>query len=296
MYEGYHASQKRVQQAHFFPEKIREAMKQLPNIKTILATADGAHNRYVAEMQKFLPTCYLPCYQHCGRPSIADTTSSIWSAAESVDLRCQHFLSQCIDLQSFGQIDNKIASLSMLHLQSMNLDIKLTRGDNEEDESINTEVLEKGGVLDLVTSAPNLQHLSLTFNTWNYEFTDIPFDKSIGGSCWPFLKAVSLVGLCSHEHELRDFFGRHARTLKYVSLKDMHQDEGLWHMTFQDMRRAFGFGQQLETCTMSGYFSSRTSGITDIGEDTVISDYVQATGFGDISLNEYCEMIGVPPY
>ena len=295
MYEGYYASQKRVQQAHFFPEKIGEAMKQLPNLKTVLATADGAHNRYVAEMKRFLPTYYLCHYRFIGRSSIADTTSSISSAAESVDLRCQHLLTQSVNLQIFEQTNNHLAYLKkcMLQLKTMNLDFTRLQGNGGIVGFIEMEILEKGYVRGLVTSAPNLVQLSLAFDILQFRHTDILY--TIGGFHWHFLKAVSLVSLCSHEHELWDFFGRHARTLKHVSLKNMHQLEGLWHMTFQDMRRAFAFGQLLETCRLTGHFTTPTGGFIDI-EDTVVSNYVQATDFEDISLNKYCEMIGVRPY
>ena len=291
-YVGYHASQKRVQQAHFFPEKIAKAMKQLPNLRTIFATVDGAEERYVAEMKKLLPTYNLLRNHHIGRSSIADPTSSILSAAGSVDLRCQHFLSQSINLRIFGQIDNDSASLknSMLHLKTLDLNVKLQR-EPEEDESVNIGTLKNGCVLDLVTSAPNLQHLSLAF-TWIYGYPDISFNETIGGFHWPCLKAVSLVRICSHEHELRDFFGRHARTLKHVSLKDMHHYEGSWQKTFQEMRRKSAFGQQLNTCKLVGFFSSPTNPTIHI-VDTVISDYVQDTDFEDISLNEYCGVKGV---
>ena len=295
MYEEYHASQKRVQQAQFFPEKIAEAMKQLRNLKTLSATADGAYKRYVAEMKKFLPTHYLLDSRQFGRSSIADTTSSILSAAESVDLRCQHFLSRFINLQIFGQINSNFASLknSMLHLETMKLGFTVIRG-GREIHSIKIDIVEKGCVLNFVTSAPNLQHLRLAFDTLCDFFLEIQFNKTIGCFHWPFLKAVSLVGLYSHEYELWIFFGTHARTLKHVSLKNMHQYERSWHKTFQEMRREFAFGQQLNTCRLTGYFSSPTHIIEDI-EDTVVSDYVQATDFEDISLDEYCEIIGIPP-
>ena len=294
MYEEFHASQKRVQQARFFPEKIAQAMRQLPNLKTIVASADGAYKRYVAQMEKLLPTYYILRYEQFGRSSIADTTSSILLAAESVDLRFHHFLSKPINLQIFGQIHNNLASLkkSMLHLETMDLKITLQR-DRREDESSNMEVLEEGCVLDLVTSAPNLQHLKLVFNTFYCDLMAIPFNKTIGGFYWPFLKSVSLVSFNSHEHELCDFFERHARTLKHVSLIDMRHYEGSWQRTFQEMRRKFAFGKQLKTCRLSGYFwsfESRGSYVVD----TVISDYIQATDFEDISLNEYCEITGVP--
>ena len=303
MYEAYHASQKRVQQAQFFPQKTAEAMKQLRNLTKISASGDGAYRRYVAEMKDLLPTYYLSCSYELERPSVVDTTSSILSAAESVGLRCHHFLSQSINWQIFGQINNNLALLkkSMLHLKTMNLDFSILQRFRLEDQSINMEVVKKGYVLDLVTSAPNLQYLSLAFKTRRHNYMDtsfnmdIPFKKTIGGFYWPSLKAVSLVRLYSHQHELGEFFERHARTLKYVSLEDMHQYEGLWHMTFQDMRRAFAFGQQLNTCRLRGFFSSPAIRSIHIrGVNTVISDYVQTTDFEDISLKEYCKAIGVP--
>ena len=296
IYEEYHASQKRVQQAHFFPEKVTEAMKQLPNLKTIFATADGAYKRYLVEIKNLLQICYLREYHYSGRSSDADTTSSILSAAQTVDLRCQHFLSHSINLQVLGQVKNNFASLkrSMIHLETMNLDLTDIQRDWDM-EVINMEWIEKGYVLDFLASAPKLQHLSLAFDTCCDDDEQIPFDRTIGGLHWPFLKAVSLVSLCSDQHELWDFFRRHARTLKHVSLRNMHHYEGSWKSTFQQMRREFGFGQQLETCTLSGFFCNHTDGLFDIEEDTFISEYVQATEFEDISLDEYCEIIGIRP-
>ena len=289
MYEKYHASQERGQQAQCFPQKIAEAMKQLPNLRTIFASAHRAYWRYSAEIRGLLPTYHLLRYHPLGRSSIADTTSSILSAAESVDLRCQHFLSQSINLQIFGQINNNLAFLkkSMLHLKTMNLNFMLLQRGREE-----ADILVKGCMLDFVTSAPNLQHLSLDFTMMNYSHADIPFDQIIGGFYWPSLKAVSLVSLCLHEYELWHFFGRHARTLKHVSLEDMRLSEGSWPRTFQEMRRIFAFGQQLNTCRLSGFFS-RPADCQMYIMGTVVSDYVQATDLEDISLNEYCEKMGV---
>lgn len=295
MYEAYHASQKKVQQALFFPEKTAEAMKHLPNLTTISASGDGAYRRYVAEMKDLLPKYHVRSSYACERQSIVDTTSSILSAAESAGLRCHHFLSQPISLRIFRPISDNTASLkkSMLHLKTMKLDLTVTQRGREID-SIEIGILRKDSILDFVTSAPNLQHLSLAFNMEKHNYAEIPFNKTIGGFYWPSLKALSLVSLCSYEYELWNFFERHARTLKHVSLKDMRLYEGLWPRTFEEMRRIFAFGQQLNTCRLSGYFSSpavRTIHIVG----TVTSDYVQATDFEDISLEEYCQAIGVPP-
>ena len=89
---------------------------------------------------------------------------------------------------------------------------------------------------------------------------DIPTNKIIADFRWSSLKAVSLIGLCSHEHELGAFLCRHAHTLKQVSLELKHQHEGLWHMTFQEIRRAFAFGRQLNPCKLGGLSSNPENG------------------------------------
>ena len=294
-YEAFRASQKRVLQAQCFPEKTAEAMKQLRNLTTISASGDGAYRRYVAGLKDLLPKYRLKPSYACERQSIVDTTSSILSAAESAGLRCDHFLSQSINLRLFRQISDNFPTLkkSMLHLKTMNLDVTIMQIGREID-SIMRSIFRKDYILDFVTSAPSLQHLSLAFKLGKHNCASIPFNKTIGGFYWPSLKAVSLVSLCSYEYELWDFFRRHARTLKHVLVEDMRLYEGSWPRTFQEMRRIFAFGQQLNTCKLSGYFSSpavRT--IHMVG--TVASDYVQATDFEDMSLEEYCKAIGVPP-
>ena len=116
----------------------------------------------------------------------------------------------------------------------------------------------------------------------NFPFMDIPTTQIVADFRWPSLKAVSLIGICSHEHELGAFLYRHAHTLKQVSLEFKHQYEGLWHMTFQEIRRAFAFRLQLNSCKLDRFLSSPENGswVGVEGAGTVVSHFIKPPTLG----------------
>lgn len=107
---------------------------------------------------------------------------------------------------------------------------------------IESKCIEKGRVLDLITSAPDLEYLGLTFKTWPPSMIDPTLNATIGNIYWSSLKAVSLDSLPSDEHELGNLCKRHAHTLKDLSLRHMKQNKGSWDVTVDSMRRAFRLG------------------------------------------------------
>ena len=295
-YEAYRTSHKNVQQANFFPEKIMEALKRFRNLKSISADPDGAHKRYVAEIRELLPTLYVLGTRYSTN---FDPTTSILLAAESAGLQFETLACQPVSWQIFAQNTNDLAALnrSILHLKIMDIAFSSSQDDFPNEDDTVQEVdfvgkfLDERRVRDLITSATHLEYLGLAFKEVLRSNVHPTLKKTLGNFHWSSLKAVALESLASNEHDLVNFCKRHSRTLKDLSLKDMIQYEGLWHVTFHEVRRAFLLGQQLDTCELRGIFSSpayrifmdhpeKRAGIT-------ISNYIRATNIGDISLDEY---------
>ena len=305
MYEACHASQKKVEHANFFPKKTAEAIKQFRNLKRISTSAYGVYERYLAGIKALLPTCYF-AYPTSTIASVVDATSPILMAAESAGLYVDNICCQPISWQIFSPNKRNLPALkrSMLRLKTMSIAFAIQPDMPEGGmdwgvEFVQREILAKGHVRDLISSAPDLEYLGIAFDGWWPEdITYTTLNKTIGKSYWSSLKAVSLEGLGLDENDLVDFCKRHAHTLKDLSLTRMALYEGSWNGTFYRMRRAFKLGQQLNTCKLRGFFIS-SEGIYDMGDSDasatgiIASNYIRATDVGDISLDEYREAMGV---
>lgn len=125
MYEQYHASQMKVQEADFFPEKIAKAMKQFSNLKRICTSADGARERYVAEIKGLLPTCYYsqPIPTAWEDPLNVGATSSVMLAVGSAGLHLESFCCQSVNWEIFTQNKKNFATLkkSLFRVKEMNI-------------------------------------------------------------------------------------------------------------------------------------------------------------------------------
>ena len=95
--------------------------------------------------------------------------------------------------------------------------------------------LQAGRLRDLVTAAPNLEHLQVGFAcdepTWATYLKDI-----VGEHHWPSLKSVNLKMIGATEDDLVSFCSRHASTLKSVHLTSIGFDQGDWLGAFNRMR------------------------------------------------------------
>lgn len=302
-YEACQASQKKLQEARFFPEKIAEAMKRFRNLKEISTPTKSVCERYVAEIKDLLPNYYFEDWISCHLPSHIGATSSVLLTADSSGLQIATFCCHRFKWQIFSQNKNFAAlKRSIRHLKNLNLtfaDPRSMRRNTLEHEIdiIGEEYLDKGRVREFLTSAPSLESLTLSFKSWPSSRA-FPTVKSIFGNFhWSCLVAVNLARLDSMEDDLLGFCKRHAHTLRNLSFRDMNVLDSSWELAFHRLRRTFRFGQQLESCKLSGSFLSldycydmedteegyfHTKGI-------LISDYIESTELGDVTLNEYFE-------
>ena len=295
MYETSQTSQERVVQANFFHEKIAEAMKRFQNLQTISAHAGSLHERYNPQIKRLLPTCFFWSLNGT-HLSNADATTSVLLGVSSAGLPirsfyCHHFMWQ----QIFSQDEKILAALkrSVFHLKVMTLTLVSPEATDGLDNSV-AKHLETGLAMELITSTPELESLTLSSRYMVITAPELKLKNMVGNFHWSYLKAFSLYGLASREDDLVRFCKRHTHTLRHLSLRDMLLYQGSWVETFHGIRRAFRLGQQLNTCEIAGFFLQPENPATL--RDAIFrvgSEYILSTDIGDITIEEYLQVIGI---
>ena len=310
VYEAIQADHKKVEESKFFPNKLVAAFKRLPNLKSISTPTTSVHQRCVAEIKGKLPIYFSEENDLSCDPLDLGATLSILLAVESAALQIESFCCKRFNWHTLLQDLSNLPALrrSILHLQLIDITfpeppITYIDGWPEEIDFSVREYLVKGGIRDFLTSAPSLQYLRLGFRMWPYFCLAPRLEKTIGTFHWPSLKSVSLDTVAVSEHSLVDFCEIHAHTLRDLSLRDIQLEQGFWDVTLHRIRRVFGLGQQLYTCTLEGVFWEHDSCASiDMGLEcsgnketvgAVISEYIRATHIGDIELVDYYEMMGL---
>ena len=292
LYEEYQAGHKKVEQAGFFRAKMVEAFKRLPSLTIFSTPAKSAYDRYFADIESLLPTDFSVHLDTYGDPSCVGATKSVLLAVESAGLQLSSLHCPQFNWQTLKQDVSDLPTLSRSIFHLKVLDIAFV------ELGYNT-ILKNGRLFSLITSAPNLERLGLNFEVWPSWYTMPMVDEIFKDFHWPSLKAISLESLVSSGHHLVQFFERHKHTLREILLRDMSMSQGSWEETFHEMRRTFRFGHQLNTCKLGGSFEDRQLGYemeyTSEGNidatGTMISDYIQATDVGDITLVHYWEIM-----
>ena len=106
----------------------------------------------------------------------------------------------------------------------------------EDEIAACSSYLEAGRLKDLLTAAPNLEHLQIGFQ-FNAPLLPAHLGNTVGDYHWPSLKTVKLTMLGTTEDDLVSFCSRHAGTLKSLHLDSMGLLDGDWFSTFNGMRK-----------------------------------------------------------
>ena len=306
LYEEQQAGHKRVEQADCFRAKMVKAFKRLPALRIISTPATSAYERYVTDIEELLPTYSFVDVKHYANPSCVGATTSVLLAAESAGLRLSSFHCPRFNWQTLEQDISDLPTLnrSIFHLKVLNVAFVEPRymcqdGGHAVISRRSCECAKEGRVFSLITSAPDLERLGLKFRAWPCYYTMLKVWEIMKDFHWPSLKAISLDRVATGQNYLVQFFEIHKHTLREILLEDMRMRQGLWEVTFHEMRRTFNFGHQLDTCKLGGTFrdgqldykmestSERNINATGI----MISDYIRATNLGDITLPEYWEIM-----
>lgn len=304
IYEEYLLSHEKVEQAGFFREKMTEAFKYLPNLKTISASTTSVYEQYNADIRKIEPSYWF--FRSPKVPSpIVGATIAVLSAAGSAGLQINHFCCQPFSCQAFTQDirDMPIVRRSMHHLKT--IDIAFAKAQHPHRLTPTQEDLTRALVRSFITSAPDLECLTLSITPvyWrNASFDNCLIVTDITGDFyWSSLKNLSLDFLASTEHDLVHLCERHAHTLRKLCLQSIGLYQGLWSAALHRMRRAFRLGAQLDACEIAGFSLDESENFwldeKYLGYEEplgrAVSNYLRATDVGDITLYEYFDIIGL---
>ena len=310
LYDAYQTSQKNVEQADFYREKIIEAMRRFRNLRTISTPTKTSYERYVAEIREFLPTCYFRGEIASEVSASVCATGSMLLAVDVAGLQLCSLNAQQVGWRILSQNRSNFAALkrSIAGLQTMNLAFTnpqgaLRLGETRFWELTKIYYLKTGRMADFVGSTPNLESLGLSFRMWPQEIAFPNLNTVIGNVYWPRLRVLELDTIASVQFNLVEFCERHAHTLKDLSLSNMHLLDLDFRTDFlYGIRRAFRFGQQLDTCKLGGLFRDR-SGYRDLESDVdrdvnldphltfgmLFSNYIQTTRFGDVTFEGFLQ-------
>ena len=97
----------------------------------------------------------------------------------------------------------------------------------------------KGGRLrDFASAAPNLTILEIAFQHKVEEDRESPrFEDTVGSFTWTSLRNASFEHLKATENQLIDFYIRHAKTIKEISLCNFYLLQGTLARVLQKMAR-----------------------------------------------------------
>ena len=129
-----------------------------------------------------------------------------------------------------------------------------------------TECMEKGRLVEFLTSAPNLDELNISFDACNSDLNTNLRDI-VGTFYWASLKTVHFRLITVTENNLTNFCKRHSATLTNLSLGDIHLRGRIgdsWYSIFWKIRRA----TKLEMATVYGTLDAGSRWEMDDYQDT----------------------------
>ena len=302
IYKAYRASERKIQEANFFRNKLTGAMKEFPKLKTISKSTKGICERYVNELNQLLPPGIITNRREYGAYLDADLSSAILLAAETAGLHISSLSCRGLPWGIFPQDQEIVAASKKSIVQLKTLDVQFDCPNFTPWHRYFDSTTPMRNYLEFVTSAPNLEYLGLSFKDWRNIHPSL--NEVTSNFYWPCLKAIKFESLSTDQDDLVRFCERHTHTLRDISLTDMRLFVGSWSVVFHKMRRAFRFGQQLGTCKLYGQFQSPMGYLQmclfpycDQNEKTVnsrskmISNYLLDSDIGDITLDDYVKLL-----
>ena len=250
-----------IRQYDYNSEMIREAMANLPKLKTIeLSLFDGLHYGRSRKLEKAFAKGLTEAYgdSRHGFFGVAQLRSLLVGACDTgLEIETLRFGS--VHWMFFMERDivfNKVKH-AVRCLRTLEFYIT-TRNDIREFETfphgevnICAEYLgDSGRLRDFLTSAPQLESLTVQFDC------DSPMHPArlsdlVGDFSWHSLRLAAFNKIDTTEEELMDFYERHAKTLREIRIESIHLDHGSWTSIFTRIRDTLS----LEKATVCGYLT-----------------------------------------
>ena len=256
--------------------KIAEAMKQFPHLRKIVLSNDDSIRQSTLKLRETLNEPSF-CHVHeadnprdnpsepIGLQQMRSLLLGAHHAGLTIeDLHCGavswRILQQ--DAKTFAKMMNSVSNVKNLKLEFTTGVDSVAEWDprNKLDIEKCYSYLKKGRLRDLVTAAPNLEHLKLGFQ-YSEPVWPTHLNHIFGSHHWPNLQTVRLKSIGTSEDHLVDFCALHASSLKTLQLHTVGLLEGSWIPVFSRMRKVLA----LEVMLVTGWLES-PSEVMDFNE------------------------------
>ena len=262
-------------------QTIAEAMKKFPNLKELVLSTSSADHGWPRKlfMMKSLEAAtqtHSARFQEHGHPELLGVQQmrSLLLGAHSAGLKVEKLDCKLVswrimdqDNETFAKMRDAVSNIKemRLHLYTCGLAIEERHVDDEYIRSFRH--LKKGSLKDFVTAAPHLVHLSLEFQSDDYNyFKPTSLKHLVGEHYWPFLKTLHLNLIRTSEEDLVSLCSRHASTLKSLHLANIELHPGDWFPAFDRLRPVLA----LESLVVDGPVNEE---IFDLGFKKLLENY-----------------------
>lgn len=196
---------------------------------------------------------------------------------------------------------------------SINFTSRVTIGDesisasaHRYDSEAFSRVTQRGRLVELLSAAPDLEALAIGFGECDFTM-ERSLEHTFGMFHWRSLKTVELIALETTETELLDFFGRHANSLRGISLSAIGLSDGAWSTTLHRMRQTLKLKHARMSMGMTeatGMISRGTAWGVEFWDveykvfvpsclKDLVEEYLQGYDKGDMTFEEYLASLRV---
>lgn len=266
-YKSHLADQEGMRWQNYNVDVLKDALRRMPNVKTIEMTTECCLGRSTGMVQAFKdglaePNGDMYSEEGCGVGQLR----SLLLAADAANLQFETLAAGNVEWRFFQesyqqtQEDLRKMQSAVRALQTLKLYITTRTGDPEfrlYETPFNNmapacaEYLHTTSHLkDFITSTPDLERLDLNFDC--DEPHPATLCDSIGTFTWHSLRVAAFACISADEDCLAHFFVRHASTLRKLRLEAILLDRGTWPSLLRRARKAL----KLEQASLSGRLRS----------------------------------------
>lgn len=252
-----------MRQYDYNSEMIREAMAKLPKLKTIelsllCCLRNGRSRKLGNAFAKGLSMAYGE--QGHGEPCGVGQLRSLLVGASDAGLEIETLRCGSVQWQFFAERDSVFDKLkhAVRCLRTLEFYITTRCDEDLDSEELRDEEItlcagyleETGRLHDFITSAPQLENLTVHFDC-DSPMPSANLSDLVGHFTWHSLRLASFNMISTTEEELMDFYQRHAKSLREIRIESIQLDHGSWAHVFGRIRDTLS----LEKATICGHLT-----------------------------------------
>ena len=273
-YRSYYGEQRRINESVIYQESLVRAFKRLPNLTVLIISCNrGTTSHFRDALKAGLSEDVTPDLGF-GNQLGASQVAFLLSAADKAGLRITKLvcgsLGQCVLRRSLERRDAITRGIRNLRI----LDLFLSHVSGTPDAIAVPNPLGISSKLsvvnDFAASAPNLETLSIRFDQ------DRPIDPPdlkhfLVDSQWSCLRSATFAKMSTSLGTLVGFCGRHASTLRDLTLADINLYSGRWSSIFLELRQRL----ELNKMDISGVIQSYEGEFWTLDTDWLMKVMIQ---------------------